>query len=55
MPTECSPRATAPGSAPKPTGLWPTDPKQEAQMTIDWTRKSYTWGLLQGMWDADGL
>jgi hypothetical protein len=43
------------GSAPEPTGLWPTDPKREAQMTIDWTRTSYTWGLLQGMWDADDL
>src|SRR5262249_11940593 len=41
------------GSAPKPTGLAATDRRREAEMTIGWTQKSYTWGLLQGLWDAD--
>ena len=36
----------------KPTGLWPTTSSQEARTTIDWARKSYTWGLLQGLWAA---
>jgi hypothetical protein len=43
------------GSAPKPTGLEPSDPKSETEMTIDWTRKSYSWGLLQGMWAAEEM
>jgi hypothetical protein len=36
----------------KPTGLWPTTMNLEVRRTIDWTRKSYTWGLLQGLWAA---
>jgi hypothetical protein len=43
------------GSAPPLTGLATADPAHEAYMTLDWTRKSYTWGLLQGMWDVDDL
>jgi hypothetical protein len=39
----------------KPTGLWPTTLNLEARTTIDWTRKSYTWGLLQGLWAAQGV
>jgi hypothetical protein len=29
-----------------------TDLGQEARRTIEWTQKSYTWGLLQGLWEA---
>jgi len=36
----------------KATGLGPTTLSEEARMTIDWARKSYTWGLLQGLWAA---
>jgi len=34
------------------TGLSPTTLSQEARATIEWTRKSYSWGLLQGLWEA---
>ncbi len=34
----------------KPTGLGLTTSSWEARTTIDWARKSYTWGLLQGLW-----
>ena len=34
------------------TGLVATTLKQEQSMTIDWVRKSFTWGLLQGLWEA---
>ncbi len=34
----------------KATGLCPTTSSHEAAATIAWVRKSYTWGLLQGMW-----
>ena len=34
------------------TGLAPTTLRQEASATIDWTRKSFTWGLLQGLWEV---
>jgi hypothetical protein len=34
------------------TGLWPTTLSQEEGMTIDWVRTSHTWGLLQGLWEA---
>jgi len=36
----------------KVTGLWATTLKQEKSMRIDWVRKSFTWGLLQGLWEA---
>jgi hypothetical protein len=36
----------------KATGLWPTTLSHEARTTIDWVRKSYTWGLLQGLWEV---
>jgi hypothetical protein len=36
----------------KPPGLGPTTLSQEARTTIDWVRKTYTWGLLQGLWAA---
>jgi hypothetical protein len=36
----------------KATGLCDTTLKQEASMTIDWVRKSFSWGLLQGLWEA---
>jgi hypothetical protein len=32
--------------------LVPTDPTHEVQTTMDWTRMSYTWGLLQGLWES---
>jgi hypothetical protein len=28
------------------------DLEAEARPTIDWTRKTYTWGLLQGLWQT---
>jgi hypothetical protein len=34
------------------TGLGPTTLSQEARTTIDWAKKSYTWGLLQGLWET---
>jgi len=37
----------------KAAGLWPTALGQEAGTTIDWTRKTYTWGLLQGLWETE--
>ena len=36
----------------KATGLWATTLKQEENMTIEWVRKSFSWGLLQGLWEA---
>jgi hypothetical protein len=36
----------------KPTGLRPATLSQEARMTIDWVQKSFTWGLLQGLWTS---
>ena len=36
----------------KATGLGPATPSQEAAATIAWVRKSYTWGLFQGMWST---
>lgn len=32
--------------------LAPTDVQQQVRATTDWTRKSYTWGLLQGLWET---
>jgi hypothetical protein len=34
------------------TGLWPTTLSQEEGTTIDWVRTSHTWGLIQGLWEA---
>ena len=34
------------------TGLVATTLKQQERLTIDWVRKSFTWGLLQGLWEA---
>jgi hypothetical protein len=34
------------------TGLRPTTVRHEAGSTIGWVRKSYTWGLLQGLWQV---
>jgi hypothetical protein len=48
-------RSVGSGSAPPLTGLSSADPVREAEMTLDWTRQSSAWGLLQGMWDADDL
>ncbi len=33
--------------------LMPTNLKQQVGDTTAWTRKTYTWGLLQGLWEAD--
>jgi hypothetical protein len=38
----------------KPTGLVSTTWNHEASTSIDWVRKSYSWGLLQGLWAARG-
>jgi len=32
--------------------LAPTDDRHQVSRTTDWTRKSYTWGLLQGLWET---
>jgi hypothetical protein len=34
-------------------GLMLTTLKQQVESTIAWTRKTYTWGLLQGLWEAE--
>jgi hypothetical protein len=34
-------------------GLMPTNLKQQVESTTKWTRKTYTWGLLQGLWEAE--
>jgi hypothetical protein len=36
----------------KDPGLAATDLAQQVRFTIDWTRATYTWGLLQGLWEA---
>jgi hypothetical protein len=41
------------GCATKPAGLVPSGYCQEAAATIRWTSKTYTWGLLQGLWEAE--
>src|SRR5262249_52115894 len=33
-------------------GLMPTNLKQQVESTTLWTCKTYTWGLLQGLWEA---
>jgi hypothetical protein len=33
-------------------GLTTTTLKDQNQYTIDWVRKTYSWGLLQGLWEA---
>jgi len=35
----------------RPSGLRPTTLSQEVRTTIDWTQQSYSWGLLQGLWE----
>jgi hypothetical protein len=32
--------------------LVPTDVQHQVRYTMDWTRKTYTWGLLQGLWES---
>ncbi|MDR3619694.1 MAG: hypothetical protein P4L85_10110 [Paludisphaera borealis] len=39
-------------AGPSPTGLCSTTLSEESERTIGWVRKSYTWGLLQGLWEA---
>jgi hypothetical protein len=36
----------------KATGLCDTTLKQEESMTIEWVRKTFSWGLLQGLWES---
>jgi hypothetical protein len=33
-------------------GLTPTTAKEQSKSTIGWVQKTYTWGLLQGLWEA---
>lgn len=40
------------GWSPK-LGLMPTNLKQQVRNTTGWTRKTYTWGLLQGLWEPE--
>jgi hypothetical protein len=35
-------------------GLRVTDAEEQRRATTDWLRRTYTWGLLQGMWEATG-
>jgi hypothetical protein len=37
---------------PKLSGLSASDREEQTQRSIDWVQKTYTWGLLQGMWEA---
>jgi hypothetical protein len=36
----------------KRPGLTASDLEEQTRRSIDWTEKSYTWGLLQGLWEA---
>jgi hypothetical protein len=36
----------------KRSGLVDSDLEEQTRRSMDWTEKSYTWGLLQGMWEA---
>jgi hypothetical protein len=33
-------------------GLMPSGLREEARAVLNWTRKTYSWGLLQGLWQA---
>jgi hypothetical protein len=35
-------------------GLRVTSPEEQGRATTDWLRRTYTWGLLQGMWEGPG-
>jgi hypothetical protein len=39
-------------AGPTTTGLCSTTLSMESERTIGWVRKTYTWGLLQGLWEA---
>jgi hypothetical protein len=39
-------------AGPSATGLCSTTLSGESERTIGWVRKTYTWGLLQGLWEA---
>jgi hypothetical protein len=34
----------------KHPGLVPADARDQTRLTLDWVQKTYTWGLLQGLW-----
>jgi hypothetical protein len=40
------------GERGEPQGLLPATDNEQEKATIRWLRKTYTWGLVQGMWEA---
>jgi RNA polymerase sigma factor (sigma-70 family) len=40
------------GERGEPQGLLPATDDEQEQATIRWLRKTYTWGLVQGMWES---
>jgi hypothetical protein len=40
------------GERGEPQGLRPTTDDEQQQATLRWLRKTYTWGLVQGLWEA---
>lgn len=40
------------GERGEPQGLLPMTDEEQEKATMRWVRKTYTWGLVQGLWEA---
>jgi hypothetical protein len=45
-------RTVSAGPAAEPPGLLGSDEADQEKATLRWLRKTYTWGLVQGLWEA---